>query len=84
MAVEVSEKRALVDLCNEFGKAEGCLTAAQIAAAYKAALVDFVGGRTSRASVTAVLATLRGALDARRAQILEEEEASSQRVKNYY
>lgn len=51
------------------------LTAPEIAMAFKATLLDFVGGSTDRKSVSEVGRLLSGALAARRASIEDAEES---------
>lgn len=60
------------------------LTGAQIAAAYKAALSDFVLRKTNRSSIAEVSKLLCGALQARKQQLAEQNDSSSHRIENYF
>jgi hypothetical protein len=75
---------SLPDVVASFSSTEGGLTAAQVGRAYKAALADFVGGKTSRGAVKEVSRLLAGALAARRQQLAEEGDLSSNRIATYY
>lgn len=84
MSAKGSQDRQLVDVFSGIAEQKSGLTAAQIALAYKAALSDFVGGKTSRSSFAEVSRGLSGSLLARKQEVLEEDSTSVQRVKNYY
>lgn len=60
------------------------LTAAQIAAAYKAALADFVHGKTNRKSLSELGKMLSGALAARRQLLAERDGPTANRFQNQY
>lgn len=85
MAKKVETKRAMVDFCDGIDTKKGAtLTGADIAAAYKASLLDFVRGEASRGSVATVSTLLKGALDSRKQELAELDDLSSQRVGNFY
>ena len=84
MAKENAEERELVTLVNGIGSQGEGLTGAQIAGAYKAALSDFVRGKTNRAAIAEVSKLLAGASVARRQELSELHDLSSHKVKNFY
>lgn len=84
MVSKSSEVGKLTALVNGTAESEGGFTGAQIAAAYKAALSDFVLRKTSRAAIAEVSRLLVGALLARRQELAEAENMSTHRLMNYY
>jgi len=84
MVPESQEERSLVAANAQFSQSKASLTAADIAIAYKAALSDFVRGKTTRQNTSEVSSLLSGALAARKQQLLEEKDLSSMHVKNYF
>ena len=78
MAKKNSTKRTLHDLSDKFASGEEILTSAEIAMAYKATLVDFVRGKTTRPACDTVSRLLKGALEARRADLEERIERPTQ------
>ncbi len=73
----------LAGTVESFGDGE-TLSAFQIGAAYKAALADFVLGKTNRKAIAEVSRLLAGALAARRQELMERDELSSSRLHNFY
>jgi len=84
MAKEIQEERGLVDFVAGINGQEKGFTAAQIATAYRAALQDFVQRKTSRNNSAQVSDLLKGALAARKQELAEKEELTSQMVKEWY
>jgi hypothetical protein len=84
VAKKTEAKRNLVTFCDGAAKAEGNLTAADIASAYKASLLDFVRGEASRHSVATVSTLLKGALDSRKQELMELEDSPAKGVNQYF
>lgn len=79
-----TKSRALCDLVHGIAEQETGLDGAQIALAYKAALVDFVQQQTSRASTDVVSNILARALMARRQELAERERLTAQRCREWF
>ncbi len=81
-----NEERGLAVECLRFeaGDSGAGLTASEIAIAYKAALLDFVGGKTTRVSTDEVVRLLVGALKARKQELAEVGDLSTNRIKQYF